>query len=294
MRQNNYTFILPVWNESSRIERTINYYHPYGRIIVIDNFSTDNTANLAKELGCEVVQMPNNGTIQTKEWMSKALALSPTSYVVLLSCSEYIPPDALLKFEEIARANSYTLVTNVLISFTCGKNIQIWNQLFKNTERRTERFFNRDYLDYTEIFIHAPYRTVSETGVLDLPNNDSYNIIHLRDSDITSLTYKHFDYASAESKQMISSDKCISLTLLSKRILADIIRYILLPRSAKGFIAAREVWARVLMNISIYYLVREESEGLGIEYSRMQSNKLWKTLVNTNKSLSKHNESSDC
>ncbi len=279
MHQNHYTFILPVWNESARISRTINYYRTYGRIIVVDNFSTDDTVECAKMLGCEVVQVSNDGSIQTKEWTSKVFALSPTSYVALLSCSEYIPVVTLEKFEEVARTKSHNLVTNGLISYTCGANIQLWNQLFMQTERRTERFFNKNNLDYENIFIHSPYRTESGTDILILPYDNGYNIIHFRDSDVKSLTLKCFGYASVEAKQMVACGKRLSAFGLFKRIFGDLIRYIKLPRAAKGFIALRELWARVMMNITIYFLVREEVDSLGIEYSRNKSNELWTSLV---------------
>lgn len=283
MQNRHYTFILPVKNEERRISRVIEYYRTYGTILVIDNFSTDYTIQRAKDLGIEVVQIGNNGSIQTEEWMRKVLALSPTSYVALLSCSEYIPPRSLEKFEEVAKTKSHNLISNVLVSYTCGSNIQLWDSLVKRTARRTERFFNRDYLDYKSIFIHRPYKTLAGNDILILPDDECYKIIHVRDSDLKSLTFKCFDYASVETKHIIANGNSFSKYELFKRILADLVRYLNLPRAAKGFIAFRELWARVFMHLSIYFLVWEERENLGIEYSREQSSKLWNSLVSSHK-----------
>ncbi len=276
-----YTFILPVYNESDRVSRIINYYKQYGKIIVVDNYSTDDTADKVKKLGCEIVQIRNSGTIQTKEIMNEILRISPTKYVALLSCSEFIPPHTLRVFEEVAKSNSHNLVRNVLISFTCGENIQIWDGILNKIDRTTERFFNKEELDYESIFIHAPFKTTNQSDVLTLPNDAKYNIIHLRDSDLSSLMQKHISYAAAEAKQMEECGIKLSLYAVTKRILADFIRYLKLPSSAKGFIAKRELWARIVLNVSIYIFYRETMEGKGIEYSRNKSNELWNRLANS-------------
>ena len=39
-------------------------------------------------------------------------------------------------------------------------------------------------------------------GTLNLPNDGQYNVAHLRDSDIRSLTHKHMDYAVVEAQQI--------------------------------------------------------------------------------------------
>lgn len=277
--QTAYTLLLPASNEEARIGRVIDYYARYGRVIVIDNFSSDGTARIARERGCEVVQIANHGSIQTREWMLEAFAHAPTPYVLLLSCSEFIPPEALHRFEEVARSESHDMVSNVVISYTCGADIPMWGPLLRRSERRIERFFRKDAVDYDAVFIHAPFRTRGTRGTLDLPDDRRYNVAHLRDSDIRSLTRKHMDYALVEAQQLIAARADLPLRTVLARSLVDILRYFKLPPAARGVIAGREVWARIMMHFSIYFLVREGLEGVDMDYSRRQSARRWDALV---------------
>lgn len=277
--QNAYTLLLPACNEEARIGRVIDYYAKYGRVIVIDNFSSDRTASIAKERGCEVIQIPNNGSVQTKEWMQETFSHTPTQYVLLLSCSEFIPPASLRRFEEVARAKSHDMVANVVISYTCGADIPLWGSVLRPAERRIERFFNKDEVDYDAVFIHAPFKTKGKGGTLSLPNDSKYNVAHLRDSDIRSLTRKHMDYAVVEAQQIIASRSDFRLWTALTRSLVDVVRYFRLPRAVRGVIARREVWGRIMMHFSIYFLVREGLEGVDINYSRRQSAQLWESLA---------------
>jgi glycosyltransferase involved in cell wall biosynthesis len=274
-----FTMVLQVCNEEARIRRVLDYYSRFGRIIVIDNNSTDNSASIAGEFGCRVISISNEGSAQTPEWFRHVFAQVDTTYVLLLSCSEFIPPKAMVEYNRVAQEKCYKMVTNVVISHTCGEDIQIWGGRFTNIVRRTERFFNRDELDYDAIFIHAPFRTRRGDDVLHLLSDKKYNIVHLRDSDIRGLTSKHLAYAMVEAEQIVTHNGRISVWRLLNLVVSDLIRFIRLPFKKKNLISTREIWARVMMHITIYFLVREQKEGKGIEYSREKSNELWSALV---------------
>jgi len=286
--QKDFTFLLPVYNEEIKIKRLIDYYSNYGQIIIIDNFSNDQTTNIAKQCGCEVYQIANNGSQQSEEWMRKALALSPTQYVIILSSSEFIPPATLKIYSDVASKKSHNLVSNCVISYTCGSYIPMWDTLFKSNKRRIERLFNRDELDLEHIFIHAPYTTKNGLGILYLPDSPEYNIVHLRDSDMKSLTNKHFNYAVVEANQIIKNGIALHLRSVLKRCIGDLIRYIRLNRSAKGLIAFRELWARIMLHFMIYFLVREGRDGYDIDYSRKRTTQLWNSLVDDAKQINKN------
>ncbi|WP_146180881.1 glycosyltransferase [Limnohabitans sp. 2KL-17] len=279
--QKHFTLLLPVYNEENRIERLIDYYSDYGHIIVIDNFSNDSTLTRAKERGCTVVQIANNGSLQSAEWVRQALIISPTQYVLVLSSSEFIPPATLKVCSEVARTKSHNMVSTSVVSYTCGSNIQLWDALIKPVGRRIERFYNRDELDFDSIFIHAPFKTKRGGDILYLPNDPQHTIVHLRDSDLKSLTHKHLNYAAVEANQIINGGLRFTLRSVFKRCLSDLIRYQRLDSSAKGLVASRELWARVMLHFSIYFLVREGQDGYGIDYSRKRSTQLWESLVDT-------------
>lgn len=58
------TVIIPAYNEESSISDTVKSLQkqtmPPKRIIVVDDFSTDNTGEIARALGVEVIRPPEN------------------------------------------------------------------------------------------------------------------------------------------------------------------------------------------------------------------------------------------
>lgn len=58
------------WNESETIHLTIKHYKQFcSRIIIYDNFSTDNTREIAEALGCEVRLFGIEGVLDDKEYL---------------------------------------------------------------------------------------------------------------------------------------------------------------------------------------------------------------------------------
>ena len=54
MHKNNITFVIFTYNEEKRIEYPIRNFINYGNVIIIDNFSTDKTKEIAEKLWAKV------------------------------------------------------------------------------------------------------------------------------------------------------------------------------------------------------------------------------------------------
>src|SRR5574341_1011965 len=150
-----YTMILLVYNEEARVQRIIEYYRPFAKLIVVDNFSTDGTAAIIRNLGLEFVQYKNPGTSQTPECLKYYLSLVETDYVLFLSCSEFIPAALLRLFDEVATKKSHDIVSCVRDSYTCGELIPLWGGRFKWLDVRVERFINKHGIDPDKLVIHG-------------------------------------------------------------------------------------------------------------------------------------------
>src|SRR6267142_1957423 len=88
-RFQSFTMILPVFNEEARVKRVVDYYRPFAKLIVVDNYSTDGTLPILQELGVEVIRHRNEGSLQSPEGLRFMLSLSSTPYVLFLSCTEF-------------------------------------------------------------------------------------------------------------------------------------------------------------------------------------------------------------
>ncbi len=283
-RFQSYTMILMVYNEEARVKRVIEYYRPFARLIVVDNFSTDSTLDIIKDLGAEFVQYKNPGTTETPECMKYFSSLTDTDYILFLSCSEFIPAALLELFEEVAAQKTYDIVSCVRDSYTCGEFIPLWGGRFRWTDARAERFVNKHGVDPDKVAIHAQFTRFNEVRTLRLPRDKQYTIIHLRDSDAKSLIHKVTDYASVEAQHR--SQKGIPITGLKLILLyiKEILRFFHLPVSKWNRIALREIWVRMVMHSITYWVGWELRTGKNIEYSHKQNEALWHKLVAEQKS----------
>ena len=274
-----YTMILPVYNEEARVRRVIEYYRPFARLMVIDNFSTDKTRQIVQELGIELFQFKNPGTVQTPEFFRFVATLLETDYYVLLSCSEFISEQLLNLFDQIAYQRTYDVVSCVRDSYTCGELIPLWGGRFKGTDARIERFFNKHALNLDKVVIHRHFVPMSNDRLLNLPRDERYIVKHLRDSDAKSLLIKSIDYSFVEAHQRFRTNSSITFWKLMILFVKEMLRFFQLPFSKWNMIALREIWARIVMHSIIYWIGWELRSGKDIAYSFRQNDLLWQKLI---------------
>jgi glycosyltransferase involved in cell wall biosynthesis len=274
-----YTMILTVYNEEARVKRVVEYYRPFAKMIVVDNFSTDKTATIVKNLGVELVQYKNPGTAQTPECIKYFFSLVDTDYILFLSCSEFMPAPLLQLFEEVASQKSYDVVSCVRDSYTCGELIPLWGGRFKWIDARVDRFINKNGIDPDKIVIHGKNKPLNKERVLHLPRDKKYVIIHLRDADATSLIRKSLDYAAVEAEHRAKRGTPVTGFKLLYLLGREVVRFLHLPLTTWNRIALREIWARMIMHSITYWVGWEVKNQRTIKYSHQQNEQLWQKLI---------------
>lgn len=87
------------WNEAETIKFTIKHYEQFcDHIIIYDNFSTDNTREIAEEMGCEVSLFGIKGVLDDREYTklkNNVCRNSNADWVVIVDADEilYWPAD---------------------------------------------------------------------------------------------------------------------------------------------------------------------------------------------------------
>ena len=95
------TVIVLAFNEAVHIERCIGRLRPIARrIVVVDSYSTDNTAEIARNLGAEVLQHPWKNYADQFQWALDTIKLD-TDWVMRIDSDEYLEDG--LKAELAAR-----------------------------------------------------------------------------------------------------------------------------------------------------------------------------------------------
>ncbi|MEN6414730.1 MAG: glycosyltransferase family 2 protein [Veillonellales bacterium] len=97
------TVLILAKNEEKNIRACIESALFADEIIVIDDFSTDNTANIAQELGAKVVQRAMNG-----DWGSQqtfAIQQAATDWIFFLDADERITPELAAEVQAAVKRN---------------------------------------------------------------------------------------------------------------------------------------------------------------------------------------------
>lgn len=127
------TVIVPAYNESASIADTVRSLQtqtlPPAEIIVVDDFSTDDTGAIARALGVTVVRPPAN-TGSKAGAQNFALPLVRTSYVMAVDADTTLAPDAVEKLMaafndgDVAAACGFVIPRHVRTVWERGRYIE--------------------------------------------------------------------------------------------------------------------------------------------------------------------------
>lgn len=172
--------VLSVRNEEAKIERTLAAAQWADEIIVVDNESTDKTANLARQCGAKVIAGKNNPMLNVNKNFGFTNAKS--DWILSLDGDEVIPPELAKEMRAVISHQSSDIRQNVVGYWIPRKNILFgkWMQHGIWWPDRQLRLFRRgkgvfpckhvhEYLavdgptaDLSSPMMHYNYETVSQ------------------------------------------------------------------------------------------------------------------------------------
>ena len=204
MLSNHITVCIFAYNEESRILRCIRNFQQRLPILVIDNFSTDNTYRVVQDYGFRVVSIRNPGFIETPSVMDEVISCVPTDYLLIVSVSEYVPILLLSKYAEIANKNSHDVVFAYRKSITAGLEIPITGP--PSGMHRQLRFFKRGSVSYDNNKVHGIGRPlVNPSRILNLSGDASYSFYQFRDYDCSKTELTMCRYNNILARQMFDA-----------------------------------------------------------------------------------------
>lgn len=93
MQRKNIETYLIAWNEADTIRFTIKHYQEFSKVILYDNFSDDNTRDIAEEMGCEVRFFGRAGELNDAEYLkvkNRAWKGSKADLVIMVDADEIL------------------------------------------------------------------------------------------------------------------------------------------------------------------------------------------------------------
>jgi glycosyltransferase involved in cell wall biosynthesis len=180
----NITVCIFAFNEADRIERCLANFRRYRHVLVLDNFSTDETRQVVERAGVRCVTLRNpGGFVETPEVMDPLFERVSTEYLLLASVSEFVPLALMRRYDTVADGQSHDVVRTYRVSITAGLPIPIvgnprpWNKGFL-------RFFRKGSLSFAGNQVHeAGTIVVDRSRVLNLVTDPDGRFYQFRDYD---------------------------------------------------------------------------------------------------------------
>jgi len=177
------TFVLFTYNEEKRVAWAIQNFLPFGRILVVDNFSTDRTVEIAKSFGCDVLLNKNQGWVEDEVTTAKVKAAVQTDWIYWASADEMIDGPSMQKILHAIRSGQYNIVNIARKNYYYGV---FCHNAFVD---RMNRIFKKDAIDFTGNTIHNFGKATVPKKTICFLDSDKYYVHHFISN--TSKSYLH-------------------------------------------------------------------------------------------------------
>lgn len=107
----NLTFVIFTFNEEARLPNVIKNFRCYGKILVVDNYSTDSTVAVAEAGGCDILLNKNAGWVEDYDTLEKIKAQVHTDWLYWGFADEILQRDALADLARVITQGTADVVS---------------------------------------------------------------------------------------------------------------------------------------------------------------------------------------
>lgn len=194
MTQKQITFLLFTHNEEKRVEDMLRCLSGHGEIILIDNFSDDNTISIAKKYTKLIYQNKNIGYVENEETINFALNLANNEWVYLAYADELIPKKLMALLKLTANNNLYDIVEIYRKNFMYGQEVF-------NYGKHHLRMFKKNSVNFENNIVHKLGKYKNGSRVLKIKKTPDTSIWHFSAYNCNRLELVHNRYANLEAAQ---------------------------------------------------------------------------------------------
>jgi len=156
------TGIVPAYNEEKNLKECLESLSWVDELIVVDSYSTDSSADIAREFTDTVVQHEYRYSTAQKNWI---IPQASHEWILLLDADERCTPGLRIEIEEIlSRENEseYNAFWIYRRNFFLGREIKHcrWNK------DKVIRLFKRDDCRYEDVEVHGEIQPQDKAGTL--------------------------------------------------------------------------------------------------------------------------------
>jgi glycosyltransferase involved in cell wall biosynthesis len=163
------TFVVFTYNEEKRLEWAIKNFLPWGRLLVVDNYSEDRTVEIAKSYGCEVLLNKNAGWVEDAVTVSRVKAAVQTEWIYWGFADELVSAETLDAIIAAVESGKHSIVN------IARKNHYYGKFCYDAFADRLNRIFRKEAIDFSNNTIHLfGTPTVPESSICFLDSKRHY------------------------------------------------------------------------------------------------------------------------
>ncbi len=144
------TFVIFTYNEEARIERVINNFKNYGKVLIADNNSNDKTHEIALRHGCEIyIRTKDYVFVENQELVNELYKVITTEWIYWGFADEMLDGKTLEKIQSLVYSGKYSLINIVRKNYFYGN---FCGDLYAS---RTFKLFKKHAINFTDNQIHS-------------------------------------------------------------------------------------------------------------------------------------------
>ncbi len=157
------TFVIFTFNEEARIERAVRNFLASGRVLVVDNHSTDRTRELSENLGATVLLNQNQGWVEDERTTAAVKAAVRTPWIYWAFADEMVDCSTMQAILQAVESDRHSIVGIVRKNYYYGR---FCHDAYADA---LNRVFKKDAIDFRGNTIHHFGRTtVPDSQILTL------------------------------------------------------------------------------------------------------------------------------
>lgn len=143
------TWVVFTYNEAARIERVVRNLRASGPVLIVDNYSADDTCHLAESLGAEILLNKNPGWVEDEETARVVKAAVRTPWIYWGYADEMMSPETIDHLKAIVAKGQHDVVS-------IGKKNYFYGSFCEDAFAggALPRLFRKDAIDFTGNVIH--------------------------------------------------------------------------------------------------------------------------------------------
>ena len=186
-------------NEESRIAQCIESLKWCDEVVVADTGSTDNTVEIARNMGCLIMKIPFKGFGPTRNSIIDKIE-SP--WIVCFDADEVCTPELAAEIKQAARTDRASAFLANRLTFLMGKLVKHsgWNPDFRHAV-----LFKKGEYRYTERNIHESFECLGKVEKLKAV------FYHYSFPSLSDMLTKEKSYSQLGAKELLKQGKNVSV-----------------------------------------------------------------------------------